>query len=142
MSLHTAEHLLKDYQLRHTTQRIHILQEFLTQKYALSHTDLEQKFEGQIDRATIYRCLKQFVDAGILHRIPDEQFQTKYAVCATCETEHHHHDHVHFNCTLCNETRCLDQAVIPNFTLPEGFRATEKILIVQGLCNKCNSAKA
>lgn len=137
MSSHSAEHLLTDFQLRHTSQRILILQEFLTKNYALSHGDLEQKFEGQIDRATIYRCLKQFVDSGILHRIPDDQFQTKYAVCATCEAKHHHHDHVHFNCTMCNETTCLDQAIIPSISLPGGFRAVEKILIVQGFCSKC-----
>lgn len=139
MSSHAAEHLLTDFQLRHTSQRIQILQEFLTQSYALSHSDLEHKFEGQIDRATIYRCLKQFVDSGILHRIPDDQFQTKYAVCATCETKHHHHDHVHFNCTSCNETTCLDEAIIPNIALPGGFRAVEKILIVQGFCSKCEN---
>lgn len=140
MSHVSAKHLLSDYQLRHTAQRIQILQEFLRQSHALSHNDLEQKFDGQMDRATIYRCLRQFVDAGILHRIPDDQFQTKYAVCASCETAHHHHDHVHFNCTACNETTCLDEAVIPSFSLPEGFRAIEKILIVQGLCPRCTQA--
>jgi Fur family ferric uptake transcriptional regulator len=71
-----AEILLNDFNLRQTNQRIKILQAFLRNSAALSHTDLEEEFAGSIDRATIYRCLKQFLDAGILHRIPDEQFQT------------------------------------------------------------------
>jgi Fur family ferric uptake transcriptional regulator len=132
-----AENLLTEYNLRHTHQRISILSSFLRNKNALSHTDLESEFEGKIDRATIYRCLKQFLDAGILHRIPDDQFQTKYAVCGTCEHEDHHHDHVHFNCQKCNQTQCLEEAVIPKINLPLGFLEREKILIIQGLCNKC-----
>ena len=136
----SPESLLTGFNLRHTSQRIHILKAFLANPHALSHTDLEQKFEGQIDRATIYRCLKQFLDVGILHRIPDEQFQTKYAVCSTCEHEHHHHDHVHFNCENCNMTTCIEQATIPNIPLPEGFTAKEKILVIQGLCKNCNAA--
>lgn len=133
----TAEHLLTDFNLRHTSQRLSILDAFLKAGHALSHTDLENSFAGQIDRATIYRCLKQFLEAGILHRIPDDQFQTKYAVCSHCEHQHHHHDHVHFNCLVCNLTQCLEDAEIPGITLPEGFAAKEKILIIQGYCADC-----
>jgi Fur family ferric uptake transcriptional regulator len=137
MSNHSAEHLLTDFNLRHTAQRISILNSFLKTSHALSHNDLETEFEGLIDRATIYRCLKQFLDSGILHRIPDEQFQTKYAVCATCEHENHHHDHVHFNCSKCNMTKCIEGTSIPSIDLPEGYVAKEKILIIQGLCAEC-----
>jgi Fur family ferric uptake transcriptional regulator len=135
----SPESLLTDFNLRHTAQRIHILQAFLKNEHALSHTDLEAEFDGVIDRATIYRCLKQFLDAGILHRIPDEQFQTKYAVCSTCEHEHHHHDHVHFNCEKCNVTTCLEDAIIPKVPIPDGFVAKEKILIIQGYCPECSA---
>jgi Fur family ferric uptake transcriptional regulator len=133
----SPEGLLRDFNLRNTAQRIHILQTFLKNRHALSHTDLETELEGKIDRATIYRCLKQFLDAGILHRIPDDQFQTKYAVCSTCEHTHHHHDHVHFNCQGCNETTCIEQASIPGIQLPEGYVVQEKILIIQGFCASC-----
>lgn len=131
--------ILQNYQLRQTSQRVKILQAFLSKSNALAHTDLEAEFAGVIDRATIYRCLKQFLDAGILHRIPDEQFQTKYAVCATCDHGHHHHDHVHFNCLSCNETICLEHSSIPTVEVPTGFRVKEKILIMQGSCAACSS---
>jgi len=133
-----AVRILHDYQLRQTSQRVKILEAFLQKPNALSHTDLEETFAGQIDRATIYRCLKQFMDAGILHRIPDEQFQTKYAVCASCDLDHHHHDHVHFNCISCNETICLEHSSIPAVKVPEGFQVQEKILIMQGRCSACS----
>ena len=133
-----AENLLSDFNLRQTFPRINILSSFLRNSHALSHTDLESEFEGQIDRATIYRCLKQFLEVGILHRIPDGQFQTKYAVCATCEHHQHHHDHLHFNCQVCNQTTCIENVFIPILALPDGFVAKEKILTVQGLCKDCN----
>lgn len=137
--MNSAEHLLTDFSLRHTSQRILILDAFLKAGHALSHTDLETTFSGQMDRATIYRCLKQFLEVGILHRIPDDQFQTKYAVCSHCEHEHHHHDHVHFNCLTCNQTQCIEDAEIPGVTLPSGFEAKEKILIIQGYCADCKA---
>jgi Fur family ferric uptake transcriptional regulator len=132
-----ASALLQDFKLRQTSQRIKILETFLRHRNALSHTDLEEEFSGLIDRATIYRCLRQFLDAGILHRIPDDQFQTKYAVCAACDHGHHHHDHVHFNCLTCNETTCLENSSIPAIAMPDGFRVKEKILIMQGYCPRC-----
>jgi len=135
-----AASILQQYQLRQTSQRIKILQAFLRKSSALAHADLEEAFAGEIDRATIYRCLKQFLDAGILHRIPDEQFQTKYAVCATCDHGHHHHDHVHFNCLSCNETICLEHSRIPSVSVPEGYLVQEKILIMQGQCASCSHA--
>lgn len=135
--MNAAEHLLSDFNLRHTSQRVSILEAFLNAGHALSHTDLETTFSGQIDRATIYRCLKQFLEVGILHRIPDEQFQTKYAVCAQCGHHEHKHDHVHFNCLTCNQTQCLEEAEIPKISLPNGFLAKEKILIIQGYCAGC-----
>jgi len=138
MVVQSAEHLLSDFNLRHTAQRINILDAFLKKDYALSHTDLESEFEGNIDRATIYRCLKQFLEVGILHRIPDEQFQTKYAVCSSCDHAEHNHDHIHFNCQVCSQTTCIENVHIPNISLPEGFMAKEKILTVQGLCAECN----
>jgi Fur family ferric uptake transcriptional regulator len=133
-----AESILQSFNLRQTSQRVKILQTFLKKSTALAHTDLEEAFAGEIDRATIYRCLKQFLDAGILHRIPDEQFQTKYAVCATCNHGHHHHDHVHFNCLVCNETICLEHSSIPAVRVPDGFLVLEKILIMQGHCAACS----
>ncbi len=137
-----AEKLLVEFNLRLTSQRIKILSSFFRTSNALSHTDLESEHEGNIDRATIYRCLKQFLDAGILHRIPDEQFQTRYAVCGTCEHEVHHHDHVHFNCSQCLKTQCLEEVTIPRIDLPSGFLANEKILIIQGVCSKCREEAA
>jgi|688.fasta_scaffold1180024_1 Fur family ferric uptake transcriptional regulator len=137
-----AEKLLLNHNLRLTHQRIKILSSFFRTRNALSHTDLEAEHEGNIDRATIYRCLKQFLDAGILHRIPDDQFQTRYAVCGTCETHSHHHDHVHFNCRQCLQTQCIEEIVIPNIPLPEGFLQADKILIVQGICRKCREEAA
>ncbi len=132
-----AVSLLQEFKLRQTSQRVKILETFLKHPNALSHTDLEEEFAGIIDRATIYRCLKQFLDAGILHRIPDEQFQTKYAVCAACDQGHHHHDHVHFNCLRCNETTCIEHSSIPSIAMPPGFKVSEKILIMQGFCPRC-----
>ena len=104
--------ILKKYNLRHTDTRENILDGFIQQNAALSHGDLENLLIEGFDRVTIYRTLKTFVEKGILHKIPDETGGVKYAMCKDqCQTDHHNHDHVHFKCSKCGDTTCIDQYV-------------------------------
>ncbi|MFN7791789.1 MAG: transcriptional repressor, partial [Cyclobacteriaceae bacterium] len=62
----------------------------------------------------------------------------KYALCNDlCSSSAHHHEHVHFKCSVCGETSCLDQVNIPQVELPRGYEAREINLLIQGKCQKC-----
>ena len=50
----------------------------------------------------------------------------------------HHHEHVHFKCTTCGLTTCLDHVIIPNIILPEGYQRVETNLLMQGVCKTCS----
>jgi len=140
MDILAIDNILQRYKLRTTDQRRQILDLFIGSEHALSHRTLEQKVNKQIDRVTLYRTLRSFVSSGILHTIPDELATVKYALCVgSCAEAHHHHNHIHFTCSNCQETSCVDYAKIPAIPeLPVGYAISSIKVVVEGLCNKCS----
>jgi Fur family transcriptional regulator, ferric uptake regulator len=130
--------ILKKHQLSHTVSREKILDLFINSKGALAHADIEKKTEEAFDRATIYRTLQSFTEKGIIHLIPTTDNSIQYALCKeACAEGHHHDNHVHFICTKCNKTICLDDVTIPAVKLPKGFEPNQSQMIVKGICGDC-----
>jgi Fur family ferric uptake transcriptional regulator len=132
-------HLLKEHDLKHTKQRVRVLEEIALDTAAISQPNLEKKLGKEIDRVTLYRILNTYEEKGILHRIMDMHGTANYAICSSSCTEDHHHDeHVHFNCTNCFKIYCLEVEA-PRIKMPEGFIAKTVSSIAYGICNKCNA---
>ena len=94
-----------------------------------------------IDRITLYRTLRTFEQQGVIHRVIDATDIIRYAACATGCTEHAHHDnHVHFKCTACQHTYCLNQVSIPPVVLPGRFQAERSDYLMSGVCSQCRPA--
>ena len=135
-----ASTLLKEHNLRNTACRGEVLAYFLEKDFAISHSDLESRLSDSFDRVTLYRTLKTFLDAGLIHQVLDNEGGTKYALCKNHCTDHRHQDnHVHFKCLRCGTTSCLDNTSIPTINLPEGYQNTEMHLLIQGLCRLCTA---
>ena len=133
-----SERLLKDFRLRSTPSRQEILHLFLKKEYALSHGDIEREISSSLDRVTVYRTLKTFLDKGLIHKVLDDEGSLKYALCNdACRATGHHHDHVHFKCEQCGQTNCLN-IEIPSVKLPKGYKAREINLLIQGICENCS----
>jgi Fur family ferric uptake transcriptional regulator len=133
---------LDQFGLRSTHSRLAVLAAFQQAGYALSQGDIEQSLSSQFDRVTIYRTLKSFLASGLLHKVLDDQGSIKYALCQDMchhDTDQHQHDHVHFKCTKCGQTTCLETVHIPQIILPEYFIKQESNLLIQGVCRGCNS---
>lgn len=132
-----SDRLLKTFRLRSTPSRQEILYLFLRKNYALSHGDIEKEINNELDRVTVYRTLKTFLDKGLVHKVLDDEGSLKYALCnEACSVAGHHHDHVHFKCTRCGQTNCLNIEV-PVVKLPKGYKADEMNLLIQGICERC-----
>jgi Fur family ferric uptake transcriptional regulator len=133
-----SETLLKGFKLRSTPNRQEILHLFLKKTHALSHSDIEKEIDNSLDRVTVYRTLKTFLDKGLIHKVLDDEGSLKYALCnEACTTAEHHHDHVHFKCTKCGQTNCLNIEV-PSIRLPKGYKANAVNFLIQGICESCN----
>lgn len=133
-----SDRLLKNFKMRSTPSRQEILDLFLQRDYALSHGDIDKSISNSLDRVTVYRTLKTFLDKGLIHKVLDDEGSLKYALCNdACTTKGHHHDHVHFKCTKCGQTSCLN-VEIPGVRLPKGFKTEEMNLLIQGVCDRCS----
>jgi len=105
---------------------------------ALAHADIEKQTAQAFDRVTVYRTLQTFVDKGIIHQIPTTDNSVLYALCKhNCEQGHHHDNHVHFICTHCDKTICLDDVTVPEVKLPKGFKPIQSAMVVSGICDEC-----
>lgn len=136
------ETLLDKHQLKKTAPRLRVLSMMYSKNTATSQPDLESVM-NDIDRVTLYRILSIFEEKGIIHKIFDLNGTANYAVChSNCEANHHHDEHVHFNCTNCKNVYCLNELTLPQITLPGGFRPTGFTLYASGLCPKCDKKVA
>ncbi len=134
-----SNRLLKNFNLRTTSTRQEILHLFLSKDYALSHGDIEKEIDSSLDRVTVYRTLKTFLDRGVIHKVLDDEGSLKYALCnEACSDAGHHHNHVHFKCTRCGQTNCLS-VEIPSVKLPKGYKPQEVNLLIQGVCENCSA---
>lgn len=132
--------ILKRNQLSVTASREKILNLFLEESGALSHGDIERKAGEKFDRVTVYRTLQTFVEKGIVHTIPTSDNSILYALCKdNCGEGHHHDHHVHFVCSNCNNTYCLDDVVTPEIKLPKGYASRQIEVVVAGICKNCNA---
>ena len=132
------QELLKRNQLSITDSRSKILELFLLQQGALAHADIEKKSGAGFDRVTVYRTLQTFVEKGIIHTIPTADNSILYALCKDACTEGQHHDrHVHFVCSKCSNTICLEDITVPDVKLPNGYQATQVEVVVNGICKNC-----
>ncbi|HUQ96738.1 MAG TPA: transcriptional repressor [Chitinophagaceae bacterium] len=132
--------LLRRNNLSITESRKKILSLFLSTPDALAHGDIERKAGEKFDRVTIYRTLQTFVEKGIVHTIPTADNAVLYALCKACTEGHHHDDHIHFVCTVCNSTICLDNVVSPKIELPQGYMAQNVQVVINGICKTCSKS--
>jgi Fur family ferric uptake transcriptional regulator len=130
--------ILKRNQLSVTASRKKILELFLAHNGALAHGDIEKKTGEKFDRVTVYRTLHSFLEKGIIHTIPTADNSIRYALCKdNCSEGHHHDNHIHFLCTDCGTTICLDNVNIPDVKLPSGFQQQQVEVVVSGVCKDC-----
>src|SRR5690554_5489211 len=131
--------LLDKHRLKKTGPRISVLSILTSREVATSQPELEQMLGKEVDRVTLYRTLSTFEKSGIIHKILDLNGTANYALCsALCTSEKHTDEHVHFNCTVCLNIYCMDDIQIPAVSVPKGFEASSKNLIIFGSCDHCN----
>jgi Fur family transcriptional regulator, ferric uptake regulator len=134
---HKLDSLLHRKQLSSTESRRKILSLFLASKDALTHADIEKNSGKKVDRVTVYRTLQTFVEKGIIHSIPTDDNNVLYALCKDCAVGDHHDDHVHFLCTHCEKTICLDDIVSPIIDVPKGYVIDSVQVVIKGTCKEC-----
>ena len=136
-----SKEILKKHGLKFTKNREVILEQFMCAKYALSYKDIDELISKKLDKVTVYRTLKSFQEAGLIHEVMDGSSIDKYALChsSSCTSHQHHDAHVHFKCDDCEKTFCLDDVVVPSLNLPQGFKTQTQTTFLNGTCDTCTT---
>ncbi len=133
-----AKSILKSKNLRITNCRLEVVQHFIdNQSGAFCQRELETLSEAY-DRVTIYRTLISLLNAGIVHKIPNETGVANYALSHVYEDSEKHFDqHIHFKCEQCGKIECLEDHKVPEVAIPTGYKLSKVNLIVDGVCLQC-----
>jgi len=134
----TEADILRANKLRNTASRLAILAVFTQKNIAFSEPEIEHQLDIDCDRVTIYRTLTTFLNKGIIHKVLDDTGVMKYALCSSACNEGDH-NHVHFKCSVCRQTICLEDIAAPHIHLPPGFKIEEMNVLIQGICKNCDT---
>ena len=139
MSVEEARAALREAKLRSTTSRVAVLQHLAAAGKPLSHAEVAETLvpEG-FDKSTIYRCLVELADSGLLSRLDAGDHAWRFEL----RRGEHHDDseHPHFVCVDCGKVECLPEVEV-RITPPKGAKrspvgdVTEVFL--KGHCNEC-----
>tara|TARA_B100000900_G_scaffold307216_1_gene265870 strand:+ start:3062 stop:3511 length:450 start_codon:yes stop_codon:yes gene_type:complete len=134
-----SHELLKDYHLRITPIREKVLEVFFAYKgEAISKLTIENSL-GSFDRVTLYRTIKHFKDKCVIHEVIDRNGHVRYALCQkSCKEIGTHSEHLHFYCSDCDRTECIEGEVNLDVDLPKGYKIDREGIVLNGQCSRCS----
>lgn len=106
MNVQQARDALRAASLRSTTSRVAVLQHVAAATKPLSHADVADALvpEGY-DKSTLYRCLVELADAGLLARLDAGDHAWRFELKGS--EDEHGPEHPHFVCVDCGKVTCL-----------------------------------
>ena len=129
------EQLLSRHGIRPTSVRILALRALLSFSDTFSLGDMAEALP-ECDESSLFRTLRRFSKAGLVHEVDDGSGSMKYCLCH-CDDDTHHHRHIHFHCLACQRTICIKDVPVPDIHLPEGFVVDEGEYVLKGFCPEC-----
>ena len=130
--------LFVKYGLKKTSFRKELLIFFQSSSSSLTVKKIIKKFASSVDKVSIYRALNSFEKSGLIHKVPDKNNLLRYSLCSSeCGPGKHSHDHAHLLCSICDETFCLDDFLLPNISSHNGYVINDYKIILEGSCLSC-----
>jgi Fur family transcriptional regulator, ferric uptake regulator len=138
ISVQQAREALRAAGLRSTTSRVAVLQHVASAGKPLSHADVADVLVPQgFDKSTLYRCLVELADAGLLGRLDAGDHAWRFELRGEPHTTG---EHPHFVCVDCGKVTCLPNVDV-KITPPRGSKASSlgnvTEVFLKGHCREC-----
>lgn len=134
---HDFEATLRNKGLKSTPLRLAILDILTHAQSPLTAEEAAKKLKKiDFDRATLFRSLKTFAEAGLINAIDLGEGYLRYEM--NCELHHHHH---HIICTSCKEIEVVPFCIpdeFKNFLTRKGYKQITHRMDFSGLCKSCS----
>ena len=135
----TEEHcvqLLESHKVKPTANRIVVVRALAAAMRPLLLAELEAEI-GTIDKSGIFRTLTVFKENHLVHLVEDGCQGVRYELCHSRHEDEDDDMHVHFHCTQCHKTFCIDNTPVPVVELPDGYHMSTVNYVVKGICPDC-----
>ncbi len=121
-----------------TSARVLVLDTLLSAPLPLSHPEIQKQILAPIDRVTIYRVLDWLSTQGFVHSVISPDKTRRFKANSHHSGHQSEHQHAHFECTICGQVYCLDNAnEAITKSLPKQFVAKKVHLSISGICANC-----
>lgn len=127
-----ATEILKAHRLQLTASRKSVLA-VLIENGPLTQIEIKNRADSYMNRITIYRSLRVFVNKGIVSQLKDENGTSKFFL-----NRGPGKNHVHFKCTECGHLSELDSSGMRYAPMPQGYVPEKRNLFIVGICGGCN----
>ena len=137
------EEYLQTRGLRQTNQRKFLIEAVFQEHDHFDADELIDRLprrgeENYVSSATVYRTLREFVDAGLL-----KSFQLDGRTVYELDYGYPQHDHLY--CTKCRKLIEFQSdslvAIRDDVAAEKGFRVTGHRMIIQGICRDCGKRR-
>ena len=131
-----ARKMLKAAKLYCTSGRVAVLKVLIKARKPLNQVLIARRLGKEcFDKVTIYRTLKSFLDAGLVHKAFMEKRAWHFELAHNCTESQ---CHPHFTCICCGNTHCLMGMSLPMAKSPHrGFIIHRQQVRLEGLCPAC-----
>lgn len=134
---HDFESALRDKGLKSTPLRLAILDILTHTQNPLTAEETAKKLKKiDFDRATLFRSLKTFAEAGLINAIDLGEGFLRYEM--NCKIHHHHH---HIICISCKEIEVVPFCIpdeFQTFLTKKGYKQITHRMDFTGLCKSCS----
>ncbi len=131
----TIMFLLKKAELSVTTPRKNILNLLLSEHGPFTVEEILKNLpKNSCDQATVYRCLNQFVESGLVTITYLEKDVARFEFN---DPDHHHH---HIICKICKKIESLHDCLIGKIEqslIKKGYKEIGHRLEFFGVCEEC-----
>lgn len=125
---------LAKHGLKNTPQRNHIFKSLLANG-TLTNKELADSLHGIVDRATVYRTIKQLENLRLVTRIWNG-WKSKIELSEQFISHHHH-----ATCMRCNQSFRIEsdelEKVISHLANEINFNITNHTMEIDGICKNC-----
>jgi Fur family ferric uptake transcriptional regulator len=136
LTIDQARALIREAGLRSTNSRLAVIQHLSAAEQPLSHAEVaEALVPAGHEKSTLYRCLVELADVGILSRMDAGDHSWRFEM----RREEQGGEHPHFVCVDCGKITCLPEVevnIAPS-RAAKGKMGEVTEVVLKGHCKEC-----
>ena len=144
MYAHNQEALitkLREHHVHLTQNRITVFKLLTESKTALSVTVIMKQSEMLLDRISVYRALRYFLQKGIVEVVPNNKGNARYILASPNKAVVKNRDTkcAYFVCSCCQHTELILEPLNIKLDSLTKHLVNKYSVILEGLCSNCKS---